>query len=104
MRDHQYFVYILCNKSRVLYVGMTSNLFKRINQHRAKSFGGFTAKYNVDQLMYFEEFRDVYQAIGREKQIKKWRRTKKIALIRSVNPQWRDLAAELFFQGTRCTR
>jgi putative endonuclease len=97
VREHRYFVYILSSRNRVLYVGMTSNLFKRINQHRTKRFAGFTAEYDVDQLMYFEEYRDVNLAIGREREIKKWRRAKKLALIRSVNPEWRDLAAELFF-------
>lgn len=97
MRDHQYFVYILGSRNRVLYVGMTSNLFNRINQHRTKRFGGFTAEYKVDRLMYVEEYRDVHLAIWRERQIKKWRRAKKLALIRRANPDWRDLAAELFF-------
>jgi putative endonuclease len=91
-----YFVYIMASKSRTLYTGVTSNLERRVLQHREKVFGGFTAKYNINRLVYFEQFGDVLAAIGREKQIKAWGRTKKIALIESVNRDWKDLSADWY--------
>jgi|SRR5712691_2806382 len=88
----QYFVYILTNKSHtVLYVGVTSDLMKRIYQHRMKLVRGFTSRYHVDKLGYFEVFDDAYTAISREKQIKGGSRAKKLDLINSMNPQWNDL-------------
>ncbi len=87
----QYCVYILSSKSKVLYVGVTSNLKKRIWEHKNKCADGFTKKYHVDQLVYFEQTEDVLSAISREKQIKKWRREKKIFLIEKMNPDWIDL-------------
>ncbi|MCL4539551.1 MAG: GIY-YIG nuclease family protein [Bacteroidetes bacterium] len=91
MHEKTYYVYILSSKSGVLYVGMTNNLCRRMYEHRHKVNEGFTKRYNVDQLVYFEETRDVRAAIEREKQIKRWRREKKIALIESINAGWRDL-------------
>ncbi len=76
----------MTNKSRTLYVGMTNNLRSRVSQHKAKLIPGFTQRYNITLLVYFEEFSDVRYAIAREKEIKKWRREKKIKLIESVNP------------------
>jgi putative endonuclease len=90
-----YYVYILASLSGTLYVGMTSTLDERAFQHKEKHFEGFTAKYGVDRLVYFEVFDNVHKAIAREKQIKRWRREKKVALIKRVNPQWKDLAAEM---------
>jgi len=88
----QYFVYILTNKRHtVLYVGVTSDLMKRIYQHRKKLVPGFTSRYNVDKLVYYEVFDDAYTAISREKQIKGGSRAKKIDLINGMNPQWLDL-------------
>ena len=89
-----YWVYIMTNKSRTLYVGMTNNLERRVYEHKHKVMEGFTRRYDMDQLVYFEETNDVRAAIEREKQLKNWRRGKKIALIDALNPQWRDLAAE----------
>lgn len=86
-----YFVYILTNHSRTLYVGVTNNLVRRVFEHRQKVVEGFTKKYNVTQLVYFEQTPDVRAAIAREKQIKGWLRAKKIALIEGVNPAWKDL-------------
>ena len=77
----QYFVYILTSKSGTLYTGMTNNLERRVHQHKHKLIEGFTSKYNVNRLVYYETYRDVRDAIDREKQIKGWRRSKKIALI-----------------------
>ena len=89
----QYFVYILTSKSGTLYTGMTNNLERRVHQHKHKLIEGFTSKYNVNRLVYYETYRDVRDAIDREKQIKGWRRSKKIALIETMNPKWQDLSA-----------
>ena len=88
-----YYVYILASLSGVLYVGVTNNLERRVVQHKTKTGAQFTAKYNVNRLVYFEETNDVRAAIGREKQLKSWRREKKVALIMSANPGWDDLSA-----------
>ena len=86
------FVYILSNKdNNVLYTGMTSNLQQRLLQHRNHYFAGFTARYEVTKLVYFEEFTDIRHAIAREKQIKSWSRARKIALISQHNPSWQDI-------------
>ena len=88
-----YFVYILSNWSdSVLYIGVTSNLPRRLYEHKHHLVDGFTNKYNVEKLVYFEETTDVYAALEREKQLKKWRRDKKNALISQMNPQWIDLS------------
>lgn len=95
-RQHCYTVYILGSISGTLYIGITSDLRTRVRQHRNHSFGGFTAKYEVNRLLYYESFRDVSNAIAREKQLKGWRREKKIALIEKENPQWKDLSGGWF--------
>jgi putative endonuclease len=87
-----YWVYILGSRSGTLYVGVTSDLELRVAQHREGSIGGFTPRYGVHRLLSFEETTDVDAALTREKQIKGWRRDKKIALIQTVNPSWRDLS------------
>jgi len=90
---HSYYVYLLTNKYRnVLYTGMTNNLQRRLYEHRNKQVKGFTNKYNVDQLVYFEETTDVEAAITREKQIKGWLRKKKDQFIETHNPSWMDLS------------
>ena len=86
------FVYILASKSGVLYTGVTSSLDTRIRLHRLKLIDGFTKKYNVTRLVRYEQFRDIRIAIAREKEIKGWLRKKKIDLIESSNPSWKDLA------------
>lgn len=92
---YTYYVYILTNwNNEVMYVGMTNNLAKRIYQHKHKLTEGFTATYNVNKLVYYEETNSVYVAIAREKEIKKWRREKKDALVNSKNPEWKDLSQE----------
>jgi len=88
----QYFVYIVTNKSMTLYTGMTNSLEQRIFQHKSHTNKGFTSRYNISKLVYFEEFNDVRDAIAREKQIKGWLRRKKIALINTINPEWKDLS------------
>ena len=90
------FVYILAGKSGVLYTGVTSRLDSRVVQHRQKTVEGFAKKYNVSKLVYYESFGDIRAAIAREKQIKGWLRAKKLALIESVNPAWRDMAEDFF--------
>ncbi len=95
-REHRYYVYLLTNRNnKVMYVGVTSDLVRRIHQHRTRAVPGFTARYNLHKLVYFEETADVHAAIARERQIKKWRREKKNALVDRMNPQWRDLWEEL---------
>jgi putative endonuclease len=89
----QYWVYILSSRNRVLYVGVTNDLQRRIAEHKSHLVPGFTAKYKVDRLVYFETMGDVRAAIAREKQIKGWRREKKAALIASANPDWEDVSA-----------
>jgi len=96
MREHQYFVYILTNwNNRVMYVGMTNDLMRRLHEHKTHAVKGFTEKYNVSKLVYFEETADVHAAIAREKEIKKWRREKKNALVVRTNPEWRDIGNDL---------
>ena len=93
----QAYVYIMTNKSNtVLYTGVTSNLIKRVYEHKQKLVDGFTKKYNVTKLVYFEVFEDIENAITREKQIKGWLRNKKVILIESMNPEWEDLSEGLF--------
>ncbi len=87
-----YHVYILASATGVLYVGVTNNLERRIAQHKEKRLSGFTKRYSVTRLVYFEAYGDVRNAITREKEIKAWRREKKLALIRSMNPSFRDLS------------
>ncbi|MGA8540055.1 MAG: GIY-YIG nuclease family protein [Terriglobales bacterium] len=91
-----YCAYIMGSLSGTLYIGMTSNLHKRVFEHKFHRIEGFTDKYEVERLLYRESFDDVHKAIAREKQLKGWRRSKKIALIEGVNPHWLDLAREWF--------
>jgi len=97
MRPHkQFFVYIMTNspKSAVLYTGMTGDLRRRVWQHKNNRIPGFTSRYNLHQLVYYESFVYPDAAIHLEKEIKGWRRSKKIALIQSLNPRWEDLAKD----------
>lgn len=87
-----YCVYIMASKLRVLYVGVTSKLEARVWEHKSKRVAGFTRKYNCTRLVYYETFPDVRVAIAREKQVKAWRREKKLNLVESTNPQWKDLS------------
>ncbi len=91
--DRMYYVYILSNWcDSVLYIGVTSNLPRRLYEHRNHLVDGFSSKYNTHKLVYFESTNDVYSAISREKQLKRWRRSKKNELITKANPQWQDLS------------
>ena len=88
----QYYVYIMTNRSRTLYTGVTNNLRRRVFEHKHHLVDGFTKKYNITKLVYYEETNDIREAIAREKQIKGWLRKKKIALIESINAEWKDLS------------
>ena len=89
-------VYLLSNqRNNVLYTGVTSDLVKRVYEHRKKVVEGFTKKYNVNKLVYYEGFDEIIEAITREKQIKGWLRRKKINLIESMNPEWKDLYEDI---------
>ncbi|HEY4711268.1 MAG TPA: GIY-YIG nuclease family protein [Dehalococcoidia bacterium] len=88
----QYYVYIMTNSSRTLYTGVTDDLVRRVYEHKEKLIKGFTQKYNITRLIYYEITSDVQAAIQREKQIKGWLRKKKTALIERVNPEWKDLS------------
>ena len=91
MLERNYYVYILANSNnRVIYVGVINNLLRRLAEHKSKRIRGFTQRYNVTKLVYFAETSDIDAAIGREKQIKKWRREKKNQLIENMNPGWDD--------------
>ena len=92
----RYYVYIMTNQSRTLYTGVTNDLEHRVRQHRARATAGFTAKYNVTQLVWYEHFTNVDEAIACEKRLKGWTRAKKIALIEELNPHWDDLAEGWF--------
>ena len=94
--DRKYYVYILTNGTRTLYVGVTNDIVRLVYEHKHKMVDGFTKKYNLTYLAYYDETSDVMSAIEREKQIKGWRRSKKIELIESVNPSWRDLAVDWY--------
>ena len=96
MSEKRFYVYLLASKSRRLYVGVTNDLERRLFEHKSKVVEGFTKKYNIDRLVYFEQTTDVLSAIAREKQIKSWRRSKKIALIETMNPTWEDLSTEWY--------
>jgi putative endonuclease len=91
--QQRYYVYLLTNwNNKVMYVGVTNDLERRLYEHKKKLVKGFTEKYNVDKLVYFEETGDVTSALAREKEIKKWRREKKNNLVVSSNPEWKDLS------------
>jgi len=96
MREGSYCTYMMASRSRTLYVGVTGDLLKRVFQHKWKEHEGFTARYNCDRLVWFERHQDVQRAIAREKELKGWRRARKIALIESANPTWADLSRDWY--------
>jgi putative endonuclease len=102
-REHKYWVYIVASRSGTLYIGMCNNIDRRMREHKSGEIEGFASKYHCNRLVYFESFDDVRNAIDREKQLKGWRREKKIALIELTNPRWQDLAekwgAQMAFAG-----
>lgn len=94
--SNSYYVYILANKPNgTLYIGVTNDLIRRIDEHKTKKIGGFTEKYSIDQLMYYEVTDDIHVALEREKRLKRWKRQWKIDLIIKDNPAWEDLSLVL---------
>ena len=93
---HFYYLYIMTNRSKTLYTGVTGDLERRVFEHRQGIKGEFAARYKIDRLAYFERFWDIQAALAREQQIKGWVRIKKIALIVSINPEWKDLSEARF--------
>lgn len=89
-----YYVYIMSNRTRTIYTGVTSHLEGRVLQHKSKAQAGFTQKYDITKLVYYEEYATALEAIAREKQVKTYRREKKVALINALNPKWQDLAED----------
>ena len=105
--QHKYWTYIVASRTGTLYIGMTNNLYVRVAQHKKREIEDFSSKYHCNRLVYWESFDEVAKAINREKQLEGWRRSKKIALVESINPRWEDLAekwgAEMAFAGEPIT-
>ncbi len=95
-----YYVYILASRAKTLYIGVANNLERRAWEHKSGTHEGFTKRYNIHRLVYYETLASVASAIQREKQIKGWLRPKKLALVESVNPEWDDMA-ESWYSGQR---
>jgi putative endonuclease len=89
-----YFVYLLSSDTRTLYIGVTNNLDRRVREHKLRLADGFTKRYDIDRLVYYETFENIEAAIAREKQLKGWRRSKKVDLVTTSNPLWKDLATD----------
>ena len=103
MRDRPlYTVYIMASRSLTLYIGVTRDLYRRTTEHKQHDIDGFTSTYRIERLVYYERFADIRAAIAREKQLKGWRREKKIALIRATNPTWIDLSEDWGKPILRC--
>ena len=94
MARRTYYVYIMTNRSGTLYTGVTNDLVRRISEHKTALSPAFTKRYRIDRLVYFEETNDIHAALAREKQVKAWTRKKRIDLINSLNPRWRDLSED----------
>jgi putative endonuclease len=99
-REYQFWVYILSNRSHILYIGVTNNLRKRIHQHRKQTPGSFTTRYKITRLVYFEPYQYINNAIARETELKHWTRAQKITLVESNNPTWEDLMPEVVLPAT----
>jgi putative endonuclease len=94
--EKSFYIYFMSNRSRTLYAGVTGNIVKRVYEHKTGAVEGFTSRYKLDRLVYWEKFQYVTNAIAREKQVKVWKRVKKVQLVVSMNPTWDDLAADWF--------
>ena len=107
MKEHRYWVYIVSSNSGTLYIGVTDSLTRRMLEQKSGGIEGFASKYHCQRLVYYEIFANIFKGISREKQLKGWRRSKKIALIESVNPRWQDFAehagAQMAFAGESIT-
>src|SRR6185503_2451537 len=99
----EYYVYIMTNKSRTLYTGVTNNIMRRVHEHKNKLVPGFTSRYNIQFLVYYESTPSIHVALEREKQIKGWLRSKKIALVNSTNREWSDLSEGWFVEPNNVT-
>ena len=95
-REYEYFVYIMASISKVIYIGVTNNIWRRVLEHKQGKIKGFTQKYRCKKLVYYESTNDISVALTREKQLKKWRREKKVALIEEMNPNWEDLSKDWY--------
>jgi len=95
MKSHNYYVYIVSSINKVIYIGVTNNLIKRVEEHKEEVYKGFSERYKIKKLVYYEWFTDINIAIKREKQLKNWRREKKIILIEKENKEWKDLYNDL---------
>ncbi|MCK4540226.1 GIY-YIG nuclease family protein [Candidatus Parcubacteria bacterium] len=95
-KGYNFYVYIMASTSGTIYIGMTNNLERRVIEHKKGVINGFSKKYSCNKLIYYEHYQYVYDAISREKEIKKWRREKKQKLVAKLNPHWNDLSKELF--------
>ena len=105
VRDYNFWVYIITNRhDSVLYIGMTNDLVRRVSEHRSGEIHGFASAYRCRKLLYYEHYSDVQDAIGRETQLKKWSRAKKVALIATMNPRWDDLAPQILGQESEMSR
>ena len=93
-REHRYYVYIMSSQTRVLYIGVTNNLERRVEEHKHGAIPGFSSRYRTRRLVHYEETSDVWAALEREKQLKTWTRARKAALIEAINPDWNDLSTE----------
>jgi len=93
-REKRYYVYVMASRSLNLYTGVTNSIYQRALQHKKGEIDGFTKKYNINRLVYYEVFEHIGNAIAREKQVKAWTRAKRLALIKSINPTWQDLAED----------
>lgn len=96
MHEGGYCTYIMASRSHTLYIGVTGDLLRRVFQHKWREHDGFTQRYNCDRLVWFERYQDAHKAIAREKELKGWRREKKIALIEAANPVWQDLSRDWY--------
>ena len=97
---HQYYVYIMASRGKTLYVGVTNALERRVYEHKQGHIKGFTARYKITKLVHYETTSDVSAAIEREKKLKAWRRSKKVALVETDNPEWKDLALRWYASTT----
>lgn len=94
-RNYNYYVYIMASTSLVIYIGVTNDLLRRVAQHKSELIEGFSKKYKTKKLVYYEHYTDINYAIQREKELKSWRRSKKLELIAGLNPKWQDLYVEM---------